>query len=150
KEEFSNRYLTNHSSGQRFRCFIKTKNEKVIEIITETFDIREEIDILFNSFDLVSYWLEQYYSINELTSNYVIYLRIEEDLEKYYLANEVNNEAPVISVSKTENLIIWEITSQVYQKMGLAKTNSYERKLISKLVGTLETVNLEVFDQIFY
>lgn len=150
KEEFSNRYLTNYSSDQRFRCFIKTKNEKVIEIITEKFDIREEIDILFNSFDLVSYWLEQYYSINELTSNYMIYLRIEEDLEKYYLANEVNNEAPVISVSKTENLIIWEITSQVYQKMGLAKTNSYERKLISKLVGTLETVNLEVFDQIFY
>ena len=51
-------------------------------------NLRVEIDILFNSFDLVSYWLEQYFSINELSENHVIYLRIEEILEKYYLVDE--------------------------------------------------------------
>src|SRR5699024_5276169 len=85
KEEFSNRYLYNGSVEQGFGCFIETKNRKVIEIVTEKFDSGEEVDILFNSFDSVSYWLEQYYSINKLPENHVIYLRIEEDLEKYYL-----------------------------------------------------------------
>ena len=152
KEEFSNRYLYNGAVEQGFGCFIETKNRKVIEIVTEKFDSGEEVDILFNSFDSISYWLEQYYSINELPENHVIYLRVEEDLEKYYLADEVNNEEqePVINVRKTENVIIWNITSQIYQKMGMAKTSSYERKLINELIDILETSDLDVLDRIFY
>lgn len=150
KEEFSNRYLYNRSVEQRFRGWIETKNKKVIEIVTEKFNSGEEADILFNSFDLISYWLEQYYSIAELPENYVIYLHIEEDLEKYYLADEVNTEEPVINVRKAENIIIWDITSQIYQKMGMAKKSSYERKLISELIDTLEISDLDVLDRIFY
>lgn len=150
KEEFSNRYLVNYTSGQRFQCFIETMNGKIIEVITEKFESSGEIDILFNSFDLVSYWLEQYFSINELSENHVIYLRIEEILEKYYLVDEVNTEEPAINISKTENIIIWNITSPIYQKIGMAKTSSYERKLISELIDTLETSDLDTLDRIFY
>ena len=65
--------------------------------------------------------MEQYFSINELSENHVIYLRIEEILEKYYLVDEVNTEEPAINISKTENIIIWNITSPIYQKIGMAK-----------------------------
>ena len=94
--------------------------------------------------------MEQYFSINELSENHVIYLRIEEILEKYYLVDEVNTEEPAINISKTENIIIWNITSPIYQKIGMAKTSSYERKLISELIDTLETSDLDTLDRIFY
>ena len=95
-------------------------------LIREKFESSGEIDILFNSFDLVSYWLEQYFSINELSENHVIYLRIEEILEKYYLVDEVNTEEPAINISKTENIIIWNITSPIYLKrQTVSRSNLY-------------------------
>ena len=35
-------------------------------------------------------------------------------------------------------------------KIGMAKTSSYERKLISELIDTLETSDLDTLDRIFY
>lgn len=150
KEEFSNRYLSDHLPDQGLRCFIETKNGKVIEVTTEEIDNRKKLDILFSSFDLVSYWLEQYYSINDPENDYVIYLCMEEDPEKYYLMDGVNNREHTINVISKGNLIVWEITSQIYRNIGMAETNDYERELIRKIIGSVETVDSDTLDQIFY
>lgn len=150
KEEFSNRYLSDHLPDQGFKCFIETKNGKVIEVTTEGINNHRELDILFSSFDLVSYWLEQYYSINEPENDYVIYLCMEEDSEKYHLVDEVSNREHTINVISKGNLIVWGITSQIYRNIGMAKTNDYERELIRKIIDSLETVDSDTLDRIFY
>ena len=136
KEEHSNRHFSEFRSDKSFSCFITSNN--VIEIVTEKIETTKEMDILFNTFDLVSYWLDQYYSVIEIEKNYVVYLKLQGELDEYFINNTNLSEGdPLLEVKFNEKLLVWTISPQLYQLIGMAETNKAERQLVEVILKAI-------------
>lgn len=150
KEEHSNRYFCELKSDKLFRCFITSNS--IIEIVTDNIKSPEEMDILFNAFDLVSYWLDQYHSVIEIEKNYIIYLKLQSDPDEYF-TNSLDSFGcdPLLEINFNENLIVWAISPQLYQSIGMSETNESERKLLEVILKIInEDLDEVLLDSLFY
>ncbi|HFD3448884.1 TPA: hypothetical protein ACF3RE_000495 [Enterococcus faecium] len=150
KEDSSNRYMAVDTTKRIFRCFIETKNKKTIEVITDEFTTHEELNVYFNCFDLISYWLENYYSNKDIPKNYVIFLCLKGKVDKYFSTEFIGNDDAINSISKQDSFIRGEITPQTYLQLGMNETNTYERKLIELFIQQIGNVDKELINKIFY
>lgn len=138
KEEFDNRYLVDMSKDNELKCFIESKNKKLIEVVTEKINQSENLDVLFNCLDTFSYWLEKYYSNKLISSDILIYLQLENiDIQNYFVENNVPRESKNIKINRVENKLFVEIPANFYKNMGISKTNHYEKSMLVSVVNII-------------
>lgn len=148
KEEFDNRYLVDMSKANELKCFIKFKNKKIIEVVTEKFNQPEKLDILFNCIDTITYWLEKYYSNKVILDNILIYLHLENvELQNYFVEKNVARESKNIKIKKEKDKLFVEIPAHFYKNMGMSKTNHYEKLILISIIkiisGSVDELHLE-------
>lgn len=146
KEEFSSRHFVKPNSLRNLRCFIETKNNKIIEVVTEQFNSNEDMSVLFNCFDLISYWLDRYYSLVDVHESFGIFIEIDDDIYQYYLAENDLKTDKLADIEKLDNMIVCRISPDLYKSLGKSKTNILEKNLLIQIVKTMD---LQFENQIF-
>ncbi|QQP70187.1 hypothetical protein JHE06_11535 [Carnobacterium sp. CS13] len=151
REEFNQRYFISMPNQKKLKCFFEVKDYKTIEIITEKFNTPEQLDVLFNCFDTVSYWLEKYYSYKEIKKNILIQLELENtDIQNYFVEKELFNNSKKINLYNDKNRCVVEISADYYRAMGMSKNNYYEKELIIKVINEISIlVDYKLIDELF-
>lgn len=151
KEDFDNRYLVDMSKGNELKCFIESKNRKLIEVVTEKINQPEKLGVLLNCLDTISYWLEKYYSNQVIPDNILIYLHLEDvDIQKYFLEKNVAEKSKNIKIDREKNQLYVEVPANFYKNMGMSQTNHYEKSMLVSIVNIIsESVDESYIETIF-
>lgn len=132
-------------------AFIETASNKYIEVRSEKYSNQERLNILLNVFDLLTYWLERYFTKHSVDENVIIYLMLSEDnLEDYSSIQFDNIGQPRLDIEKKPSLLIWKVKVSDYQSLGRAENNKLEKNLIMEVINFIkEEVNIDFINSLF-
>ena len=151
REEFDPRYFISMSNQKKLKCFFEVNNNRTIEITTERFNNINQFDVLFNCFDTISYWIEQYYSKKEIKNSTLIQLKLENtDIQNYFIEKESFNSDKIVDIYNNGSGYIVGIPANYYRAMGMSKDNYHEKELIIKIINKISnSVDYRIIDELF-